>query len=145
MPKNPVQRDPDMKAHDYIRGGAAAFCLVLLFLLSVQTASCSKEAFGGLGIRVGQLYDPQTPDKKGQLVVLYVMEGLPAQKAGVERGDIITHINGEPTEGKDFDELVSTRMRGPAGEKVALTLERYGPAESKTLELSVQRVAIQES
>lgn len=133
----------EMTKHIPIRRLAPVSLLVLAFFLSLHATSCSKEPFGGLGMRVGQLYDPQAPDKKGQLVVLYVMEGLPAQQAGVQRGDIVTRINGEPTAGKDFDDLVANRIRGPAGEKVALTLERYGPQESETLEITVERAPVQ--
>ena len=56
----------------------------------------SAEEPGGIGLEILQLYHHEREDRKGPIVVINVLPGGPAFVAGVERGDIITHIDGEP-------------------------------------------------
>ena len=49
----------------------------------------------------------------------------PAEEAGLKRGDQITPVDGTTTEGETIDQIVS-RVRGPEGEPVTLTIERGG-------------------
>ncbi len=53
-------------------------------------------------------------------VVGRVMENSPAADAGLETGDIITHLNGEPS----VSQMSVSTFEWKAGEKVALTLKR---------------------
>ncbi|MGA9436114.1 MAG: S41 family peptidase, partial [Roseobacter sp.] len=52
----------------------------------------------------------------------------PADEAGVEAGDFITHVDGESVLGLSLDEAV-TIMRGPVGSEIIITLVREGEAE----------------
>ncbi|MEA5058636.1 MAG: S41 family peptidase [Candidatus Pelethousia sp.] len=79
----------------------------------------------GVGLLVGQ------PDGVGALV-LEVYEGNPAEKAGVQAGDIITAINSAPTANLSLEEIRSM-MDAQTGEAVALTLLRG----TETISLSV--------
>ena len=73
--------------------------------------------FGGLGIEVG------TED--GIIKVVSPIDDTPASKAGIEAGDLIVKINGQPTRGLSMTEAVDL-MRGKIGEKITLTLVRDG-------------------
>lgn len=69
--------------------------------------------------------------EEGQVMIQRVMPGLPAERAGVEDGDIILAIDGEPTAGLTLDQAVR-RIKGPRGTPVRLTLQRKraeGPIE----------------
>ena len=48
----------------------------------------TRGSFGGLGIEVTQ--------EDGFIKVVTPMDDTPADKAGVEPGDLITHVDGEP-------------------------------------------------
>ncbi len=73
--------------------------------------------FGGLGIEVGA--------EDGFIKVVSPIDDTPATKAGIEAGDLIVKINGQPTRGQSMTEAVD-KMRGKIGEKITLTLVRNG-------------------
>ena len=54
-----------------------------------------------------------------------VIPGTPAEAAGLKRGDKITAVDGTSTDGQAIDDIVS-RVRGPEGEPVTLTIVRDG-------------------
>jgi carboxyl-terminal processing protease len=78
-------------------------------------------AFGGVGMQLDQ-------DKEGNIVVTAPLKDSPAQKAGVQTGDVVTKINATSTEGMKLDQAVSF-IRGPKGTKVTLTFMRKGTTE----------------
>lgn len=62
--------------------------------------------------------------KQGDYVVVTrTLPNNPARKAGVHAGDIIFAINGEEVWDKDA-EIIASKLRGPSGEKVKLTVAR---------------------
>ncbi|MCF7830415.1 S41 family peptidase [Candidatus Gracilibacteria bacterium] len=71
-----------------------------------------------------------------QLVVVSPLKGSPAELAGLRAGDVIFKIDNEPTIGISVEEAV-TRIRGPKGEKVALTVLRNG--EKNPIEITIVR------
>ena len=73
--------------------------------------------FGGLGIEVG------TED--GNIKIVSPIDDTPASKAGIQAGDFIVKINGQPTRGLSMTEAVD-KMRGKIGQKITLTLVRSG-------------------
>ena len=75
----------------------------------------TKGSFGGLGIEVTQ--------EDGFVKVVSPMDGTPASNAGIEAGDFITHVDGEPTLGLSLGEAVD-KMRGPVGSEIILTIVR---------------------
>ena len=81
-----------------------------------QQESTSGE-FGGLGIEVG------TED--GNIKIVSPIDDTPASKAGIQAGDFIVKINGQPTRGLTMTEAVD-KMRGKVGQKITLTLVRNG-------------------
>jgi len=59
------------------------------------------------------------------LRVLTVYDGSPADRGGLEPGDLITHVNGRSIAGRDADDA-TTQIKGPAGTDVTLTVVARG-------------------
>jgi carboxyl-terminal processing protease len=88
-------------------------------------------SFYGLGIFVGM--------RDGQLTVITPIPGTPAARMGMRAGDIISLIEGEPTDTLSLDEAVR-RLKGPKGTQVNVTLIRRGMNEP--IELDITRAEI---
>lgn len=102
--------------------------------LDVRTAeemrTASRGRFGGLGMEVATQGDT--------VKVVTPIDDTPAFKAGIQAGDLIVSLDGEPIRGLSLPEAVK-RMRGPIGSTVRLGIERQGrPA----FEVSVTRAEI---
>jgi len=95
--------------------------------MQVQT----KGEFGGLGIEVTM--------EDGLVKVVSPIDDTPAHRAGIQAGDVITHINSEPVLGMSLAEAVE-RMRGPVDTSIALTLRR--PGRDEPLDVSMARAVI---
>jgi carboxyl-terminal processing protease len=80
--------------------------------------------FEGVGMTVEEI-------KRG-LRVLTVYEGSPADKGGLEPGDVITHVDGRSIAGSSSEES-TTRIKGPAGTPVRLTVRSKGDTRELTL------------
>lgn len=91
----------------------------------------TRGEFGGLGIEVTQ--------EEGFVRVVTPMDGTPAQAAGVETGDFITHVDGESLLGLTLDEAVEL-MRGPVGSEIIITVVREG--EPEPFDISIIRDTI---
>jgi carboxyl-terminal processing protease len=77
----------------------------------------SREGFGGIGVTI-EIED-------GETRIAVVHPGTPAANGGVERDDVITHVDGEPIHGLSQVDVV-TRLRGPVGIPVRITVKRKG-------------------
>lgn len=86
--------------------------------------------FGGLGIELG------TED--GFLKVVSPIDDTPASAAGIQPGDLIVKIDGQPTKGLSLMEAVE-KMRGKAGSDIELTLVREG---GKPFDVELTRAVI---
>jgi len=80
----------------------------------------TRGEFGGLGIEVTQ--------EEGWVKIVSPMDGTPADEAGLQSGDFISAVNGEPTLGLTLNEAVDL-MRGPVGSDITLTIVRDITAE----------------
>jgi len=76
--------------------------------------------FGGIGIEITM--------PEGVLTVVAPIDGTPAAEAGIQAGDKIIKVDGELTKDMDLLEAVS-KMRGPKGTEVTITVWREGVAE----------------
>ena len=85
---------------------------------------------GIVGMAIG--LDADTVGAPARLVVERVLPGGPAQKAGIQRGDEITAINGSPVNGKGVGDVVHM-VRGKVGSTVTLTLSRNGEKHDVSL------------
>jgi len=81
--------------------------------MQVQT----RGTFGGLGIEVTM--------ENGLVVVVSPIDDTPAFRAGLQAGDVISELDGEPVMGLTLSDAVD-RMRGPVGTDITLTVLREG-------------------
>ena len=88
----------------------------------------TRGEFGGLGIEVTQ--------EEGFVKVVSPIDGTPADEAGMEAGDFITHVDGESVLGLTLNEAVE-RMRGPVGSEIIITVVREG--EDEPFEVTIIR------
>jgi carboxyl-terminal processing protease len=79
--------------------------------MQVQT----KGEFGGLGIEVTM--------ENGLVKVVSPIDDTPAARAGIQAGDLIIGLNGEPVMGLTLSEAVD-KMRGKVGSDIELTVRR---------------------
>jgi carboxyl-terminal processing protease len=89
--------------------------------------------YGGIGALVGQ--------RNGQSVVIYPYEGFPAQKAGLQIGDIVTKIDGQPIAGMSNNET-SKLLKGKSDTPIMLTIKRYGNEQEKEFQLFRENITI---
>lgn len=73
--------------------------------------------FGGLGIEVGM--------EDGFIKVISPIDDTPAEKAGIEPGDLIIRLDDVPVKGMTLNNAVKS-MRGKPGTDIALTIIRNG-------------------
>ena len=95
--------------------------------MRVQT----RGEFGGLGIEVTQ--------EEGYVKVVSPIDGTPADEAGIEAGDFITHVDGESVLGLTLDSAVDL-MRGSVGSEILITVVREG--EDEPFDVSIIRDTI---
>ncbi|MDP5348977.1 MAG: PDZ domain-containing protein, partial [Paracoccaceae bacterium] len=67
-------------------------------------------------------------DFEGFVKVVSPIDGTPADAAGIEAGDFITHVDGQSLLGLTLDQAVDM-MRGPVGSEIVITVLREGTAE----------------
>ena len=67
----------------------------------------------------------QLEAKEDDVVVAAPIEGSPAEKAGVESGDVVVGVDGESVHDEDISGIVS-KVKGPEGTTVQLTVSRDG-------------------
>lgn len=84
--------------------------------------------FGGLGIEVTQ--------QDGFVKVVAPIDDTPASRAGILSNDLITHIDGEATQGLTLNQAVE-KMRGKIGTPIKLTIVRG--KDKKKLDVSIVR------
>jgi serine protease Do len=106
----------------------------------INTLKQGKEVeYGFLGITPADLPPSQVLAGKQGGVVVQVLEGTPAARAGLRRDDLITHVNGQAV--FDSDSLMLQLGRLPADASAQLTVERQdGQVESRKVLLAKYRV-----
>ncbi len=94
--------------------------------------SGTRGEFGGLGIEVGM--------ENGFVKVIAPIEGTPAAKAGIQAGDTIVRVDGNPVKGISLQEAVD-RMRGEPGTEITLSVVREG--KNQPLDITIERAVIE--
>ena len=95
--------------------------------MQVQT----KGEFGGLGIEVTM--------ENGLVKVVSPIDDTPAHRAGLQPGDLISHLDGEPILGLTLAEAVE-KMRGKPDTQLTLTIRR---GEETPFDVTLTRAIIQ--
>lgn len=88
-------------------------------------------SFSGIGAYLGE--------RGGSPIIVAVISGSPADKAGLRSGDRIIAIDGQAADGLSTEEVVS-RIRGPEGTTVTLTVLHLDAAAP--VEISIVRAQI---
>lgn len=84
--------------------------------------------FQGIGVEFLILRD--------SLMVIRTIPGGPSERAGLQAGDRIVQVNGEPISGKELDSDKAQRLlKGPAGSTVKVGLARKGNASAVQVEI----------
>jgi carboxyl-terminal processing protease len=98
-------------------------------------AAISREDASGTFEGIGALVRME----EGRLVIVRPMTGQPAERAGIQRGDIVLQVDDTPIENMSVWEAISL-IRGPAGTSLRLTLLRAGEAP---FEVQITRARIE--
>lgn len=91
-----------------------------------QSKTDLQGKFEGIGAQLGM--------KDSRVIVVAPLKSSPAESAGVKAGDFINKVDGQSTKGWTLPQAVS-KIRGPKGTKVTLTLQRDG----KEFEVTIVR------
>lgn len=92
-----------------------------------------ESSFVGVGVSI--------EDAGDYIRVMEVHDG-PAKRAGVQAGDLITHVNGQSAKGWELAEIAEN-LRGEEGTSVSMTVERDG--SSITMDVQRERVVVEVS
>ncbi|MDD6190504.1 MAG: S41 family peptidase [Firmicutes bacterium] len=84
----------------------------------------SSDEYGGVGITFSM-------DEDGAYVVQQIYKDSPAEKAGIEPGDVLLKVDGKVY--KDIN-VMSSKIRGEEGSKVELTYSRDGKEKTAVME-----------
>ena len=89
----------------------------------IDADTVDTSSYEGIGAFVGFSKDPEP-----HIVLLAVMDGSPAEQAGLKAHDSILEIDGTPIQ---LDEGITAvnRVRGPAGSSVTLSIQSPGSSE----------------
>jgi carboxyl-terminal processing protease len=82
--------------------------------------------FGGLGIEIGM--------ENGFVKVIAPIDDTPAQRAGLQPGDVIVRIDDKPVKGMSLSQAVNL-MRGKPGTEIRLTVLRSDNGQPFTVDL----------
>lgn len=91
---------------------------LLVFALPLFSVA-EDQPFGGVGLQV-------VPTATGELVVLNVLEGAPAEMEGVLPGDLIYKVDEFSLQGSEFGKVISEHLWGPVGSRVDIFFRRPG-------------------
>jgi carboxyl-terminal processing protease len=103
-------------------------------------------SFSGIGAEMG-VRNTEDPADVGacaeftaicRLVVVAPLSDSPAEAAGLQAGDIVLEVDGEPIDGATMNDIIG-RIRGESGTDVMLTLLR---ADTEPFELTITRAEI---
>ena len=90
----------------------------------------TKGEFGGLGIEVTM--------ESGLVKVISPIDDTPAAQAGIQAGDLITHLDHQAVLGLTLSEAVD-KMRGPVGTELTITIRR---GAKETFDVTLKRAVV---
>ena len=113
-----------------------------LNVLDAHSAYLDPESYGELRIRISGKFAGlglEVTMDDGLVKVIAPIDDTPAQRAGMQAGDKISHVDGAPIKGMTLREAVS-RMRGLVGTTIRLTVIR--PEVKEPFEVLIVRATI---
>lgn len=130
--------DPEKLFYGAIQGMVAAVGdPYTVFLPPDQQKSTKEElegSFNGVGIELGF-------NKDKRLVVVAPLNDTPAERGGIQAGDLILGIDDANTANITLPEAVNL-IRGPRGSDVTLTIFRDGDGEAKDIKLTRETIVV---
>jgi len=96
-----------------------SFAWIACAAMLLGTTEVKEPVAAGVGLQV-------VPTERGEVVVLAVLPGSPAGKAGLIPGDLILQVDGQRLAGTDFMAITVHLLRGKAGTTVELAYQRPG-------------------
>jgi carboxyl-terminal processing protease len=127
--------DPEELVRGAIEGMIEALDDPFSAYMSPEDLQRQREAIGGEFSGVGAEVTTRSTTDDGEacatlgptcrLVVVAPIAGSPAERAGLRPGDVVTGVDGRSVDGETLGEAI-TRIRGPAGTTVTLTIVRDG-------------------
>ncbi len=126
--------DNEKMTYGAIRGALNTLDDPFTGFLEPKVAAINREddsgSFEGIGAYVTM--------REGRLVIVNTFKDQPAEKAGLQRDDIVLKVDDTPIENMSIYEAI-TLIRGPAGTQVRLTILRGG---EETFEVTITRARI---
>jgi carboxyl-terminal processing protease len=89
--------------------------------LSPEEREQNQEGLSGTYVGIGVQLEVREDD----VVVTAPIEGSPAERAGVESGDVVVGVDGQSVRDEEISGIVS-KVKGPEGTMVELTVSRNG-------------------
>jgi len=89
--------------------------------------------YGGIGALIGQ--------RDEDVIITDPYEGFPAQKSGLQAGDIIRAIDEKAVKGKKYDEI-SKMLKGQPNTPISIKVERKGESNPINLKLVREEITI---
>ena len=89
--------------------------------------------YGGVGASI--------ETRNGQTIVVDLLEGEPAEQAGLQLGDVMMRVNGRDLAGLDQNQI-GDLLQGATGTDVTVDIQRPGAPEILTFELQRQKVKV---
>ena len=89
--------------------------------------------YGGVGASI--------ETRNGQTIVVDLLEGEPAEQAGLQLGDVVMRVNGRDLAGLDQNQI-GDLLQGATGTDVTVNIQRPGTREILTFELQRQKVKV---
>ncbi|HEX3050525.1 MAG TPA: S41 family peptidase [Aggregatilineaceae bacterium] len=100
-----------------------------------QVNESMSGAYEGIGAVVGE------SEEYGGLELVSIMDGSPAEKAGLHPGDVIVEVEGQDVTDLSQNEIIAL-VRGPAGTLVRLGVMREDASEMLKFEVKRDRISI---
>lgn len=134
-----LERPIDAQAMVYgaIKGMVASVNDPYTSFLPPQTNEDVKNTLNGTYDGIGA----ELAVEENQIIVVSPLEGSPAKDAGLKPRDAIVEIDGESTAGLSLQEAV-TRIRGPSGSLVALTVFRENQTDPEVVRIKRGKIQI---
>ena len=89
--------------------------------------------YGGVGASI--------ETRNGQTIVVDLLEGEPAEQAGLQLGDVVMRVNGRDLAGLDQNQI-GDLLQGATGTDVTVDIQRPGTREILNFELQRQKVKV---
>ena len=89
--------------------------------------------YGGVGASI--------ETRNGQTIVVDLLEGEPAEQAGLQLGDVVMRVNGRDLAGLEQNQI-GDLLQGATGTDVTVDIQRSGTREILTFELQRQKVKV---